>query len=71
MTLPFFTPDVDPGPDFAGLLRRQGRDPEARIADAASHPLTIMHGTPVSGNAASPPTRFAAALLRQQLPPVA
>ncbi len=47
MTLPFFTPDVDPGPDFAGLLRRQGRDPEARIADAASHPLTIMHGTTV------------------------
>jgi proteasome beta subunit len=47
VTLPFFTPDVDPGPDFAGLLRRQGRDPEARIAESASHPLTIMHGTTV------------------------
>ena len=47
MTLPYFTPDVDPGPDFAGLLRRQGRDPEARIAESTSHPLTIMHGTTV------------------------
>lgn len=51
MTLPFFTPDADPGPDFAGLLRRQGLDPEVRIADAAGllagQPLTITHGTTV------------------------
>ncbi len=47
MTLPFFTPDADPGPDFAGLLRRQHRDPDARIVEAASHPLTITHGTTV------------------------
>jgi proteasome beta subunit len=47
VTLPFFTTDVDPGPDFAGLRRRQGRDPEARIAEAASHPLVITHGTTV------------------------
>ena len=47
MTLPFFTPDADPGPDFAGLLRRQGRDPETRIVESATHPLTITHGTTV------------------------
>ena len=47
MTLPFFTPDADPGPDFASLLRRQGRDPGTRIADPATHPLTITHGTTV------------------------
>jgi proteasome beta subunit len=51
VTLPFFTPDVDPGPDFAGLLRRQGLDPEVRIAEAAGPlagpPLTITHGTTV------------------------
>jgi proteasome beta subunit len=47
VTLPFFTPDADPGPDFAGLLRRQGRDPGTRIADPATHPLTITHGTTV------------------------
>ncbi len=47
MTLPYFTADADPGPDFAGLLRRQGRDPDARIIEAASHPLTITHGTTV------------------------
>jgi proteasome beta subunit len=51
VTLPFFTPDADPGPDFAGLLRRQGLDPEVRVADAAvplgGQPLTITHGTTV------------------------
>ena len=47
MTLPYFTPDTDPGPDFASLLRAQGRDPAARLGDAPSHPLTITHGTTV------------------------
>ncbi len=49
MTLPFFTPDVDPGPDFAALLRSAGRDPGAPIADAgpATHPLAITHATTV------------------------
>jgi proteasome beta subunit len=47
VTLPFFTPYADPGPDFASLLRRQNRDPDARIVEAASHPLTITHGTTV------------------------
>ncbi len=47
MTLPFFSPQTDPGPDFSGLLRAQGNDPAARVADAATHPLTITHGTTV------------------------
>ena len=47
MTLPFFTPDADPGPDFAGLLRRQGQTPDARILEASGQPLAITHGTTV------------------------
>ncbi len=47
MTLPFFTPDTDPGPDFAGLLRAQGRDPATRIEATASTPLAITHATTV------------------------
>ncbi len=47
MNLPFFTPQTDPGPDFAGLLRAQGNDPAAKVADATAHPLTITHGTTV------------------------
>ncbi len=47
MSLPFFTPDVDPGPDFAALLRSQGRDPAVRLGDAAGPALTITHGTTV------------------------
>ena len=46
MTLPFFTPATDPGPDFAGLLRAQGRTPDA-VAGPASTPLTITHATTV------------------------
>ncbi|MGK2929735.1 MAG: proteasome subunit beta [Acidimicrobiales bacterium] len=45
MTLPFFTPESDPGPDFAGLLRIQGREPAA--PGSAGPPLTITHGTTV------------------------
>ena len=41
-----FNPDADPGPDFAGLLRLQGRDP-APAGPAGSTPLTITHGTTV------------------------
>ncbi len=47
MTLPIFDPDTDPGPDFASLLRAQGRDPAAKLGDVPSHPLTITHGTTV------------------------
>lgn len=49
MTLPHFTADADPGPDFAGLLRLVGRDPQAPIlaAGAGAHPLSITHGTTV------------------------
>ncbi len=46
MTLPFFTPESDPGPDFAGLLRIQGREPAAP-GSAGPTPLTITHGTTV------------------------
>jgi proteasome beta subunit len=47
VTLPHFTPDVDPGPDFAGLLRRVGRDPQAPILEAGGPPLTLTHATTV------------------------
>ncbi len=50
MTLPYFTADADPGPDFAGLLRRVGRDPQDRILaslGSATAPLTVTHGTTV------------------------
>jgi len=49
VTLPFFTADADPGPDFAGLLRRVGRDPQAPIVEAGTgtHPLLVTHGTTV------------------------
>jgi proteasome beta subunit len=47
VTLPHFTPDADPGPDFAGLLRRIGRDPQAPIREAGSPPLAITHATTV------------------------
>lgn len=47
MTLPIFTPDTDPGPDFARLLRTAGRDPESHIAAAGPHGLTFTHATTV------------------------
>jgi len=50
VTLPHFTADADPGPDFASLLRRVGRDPDARIIEsmgAVTAPLTITHATTV------------------------
>ena len=50
MTLPYFTADADPGPDFAGLLRRVGRDPQDRILaslGSATAPLAVTHGTTV------------------------
>jgi proteasome beta subunit len=46
VTLPLFTPDSDPGPDFAGLLRAQGLEPRPS-GSAGSSPLTITHGTTV------------------------
>lgn len=45
--LPIFDAHSDPGPDFASLLRAQGRDPSARLSEHPSHPLTITHGTTV------------------------
>jgi proteasome beta subunit len=48
VTLPHFSPDADPGPDFASLLRRVGRDPEAPIVESIGGvPLAITHGTTV------------------------
>ncbi len=47
MTLPIFSPDTDPGPDFASLLRAQGRDPAAKLGAPTPHPLTITHATTV------------------------
>ena len=47
MTLPFFDAASDPGPDFAALLRSQGRDPATKLGDAVPNPLPITHGTTV------------------------
>ncbi len=47
MTIPFFTPREDPGPDFGELLRRVG--PEvAPPAGTVGHELQITHGTTVA-----------------------
>ena len=47
MTLPIFTPDTDPGPSFAGLLRAQGLDPGSRLPASGSAAIPITHGTTV------------------------
>ena len=47
MTLPIFNAESDPGPDFAGLLRAQGRSPGATHPDGPTSPLTVSHGTTV------------------------
>lgn len=44
MAITFFTPGDDPGPDFAALLRRTGRQP-AEIPAEASDLIQITHGT--------------------------
>ncbi|CAN5566673.1 proteasome subunit beta [soil metagenome] len=46
MTLPQFTPHDDPGPDFAGLVRRIGLAPEAPTGAVAPEMLP-PHGTTV------------------------
>ncbi len=45
VTLPFFTPSDDPGPDFVGLLRTLKRPPD--LGDAALDPTQITHATTV------------------------
>jgi proteasome beta subunit len=47
MTLPLFDPAEDPGPSFAGLLRRVGLDPRYHVDSATAQPLAISHGTTV------------------------
>lgn len=49
MTIPFFTPGDDPGPDFAELLRRTGTsEPAASLPPVAvAADLRIPHGTTV------------------------
>ena len=44
MTIPRFSPDDDPGPDFASLVRRTGQPP---LPSDGTHDLDIMHGTTV------------------------
>ncbi|MCD9623070.1 proteasome subunit beta [Rhabdothermincola sp. EGI L10124] len=44
--MPFFSPPDDPGPDFAGLLRRSGLAPEAPTSDVAAR-MPITHATTV------------------------
>ncbi|MFT7473172.1 MAG: proteasome beta subunit [Verrucomicrobiales bacterium] len=43
MTLPYFVPGDDPGPDFARLVRRQGTEPFPPAHGASSSDIT--HGT--------------------------
>jgi proteasome beta subunit len=47
VTLPFFTPDADPGPNFAELLRAHGLDPGSRLPATGSAALPITHATTV------------------------
>ena len=49
MTLPLFSPDNDPGPDFAELVRRAGLQPPVPdvLPGGVFEPLTITHGTTV------------------------
>lgn len=49
MTLPFFTPDTDPGPDFVSLVRARARQSElqASAPPATGSPVAISHGTTV------------------------
>lgn len=47
MTLPFFSPETDPGPDFAGLLRLQGHEPTVHLAASGPVALSFSHGTTV------------------------
>jgi proteasome beta subunit len=44
--MPFFSPTDDPGPDFAGLVRRLGLDNDAPVS-AVGERLPITHGTTV------------------------
>jgi proteasome beta subunit len=46
VSLPFYVPGQDPGPDFVELLRREGMAPEFP-SNSSTDPLTITHGTTV------------------------
>jgi proteasome beta subunit len=45
VSLPFFNPTDDPGPDFAALVRRAGLVPSLPSVPAAGVPLEITHAT--------------------------
>jgi len=48
VSIPFFTPGDDPGPDFAELLRRTGApEPATTVPQAAIADLRIPHGTTI------------------------
>src|SRR5258706_2895287 len=44
MSMPFFTPGHDPGPDFPALLQRVGLSPYASTREG-SHPLDVTQAT--------------------------
>ncbi len=46
MTLPLFSSQSDPGPDFAGLLRAQGHNPPD-LSGSVAATLTVTHATTV------------------------
>ncbi|MEL7208617.1 MAG: proteasome subunit beta, partial [Actinomycetota bacterium] len=46
MTMPLFSPDDDPGPDFAALVRRTGLEPPVGAASGVDA-SQITHGTTV------------------------
>lgn len=46
VSMPFFSPTEDPGPDFAALVRRLGLDHDAPVS-AVGERLPITHGTTV------------------------
>ena len=50
MTLPLFTPGEDPGPNFAGLLRRisPSISPSSGASSAGGGSVTVRHGTTVA-----------------------
>ncbi|HEX9259425.1 MAG TPA: proteasome subunit beta [Acidimicrobiales bacterium] len=45
MSMPFFTPGVDPGSSFPELLRRVGLDPFPTVSGLDAHALTVPHAT--------------------------
>ena len=48
MTFPIFPPGEDPGPDFAGVLRRVGLDPSAAPGREGAPAFPVTHGTTIA-----------------------